>query len=308
MAKLYDKFINFSILKTIILVIVFGIIGLIILGIAAIVTWLFAGNFEIYHLSFNIIAYIYLGILAILLLLLAIKFILGVFGLGVMAVSKIRNFSIKHKEKKMLKKKEKERKKLENMSEDELFDFMFNNSEYTIHIFTGDENTANTVEKLLKTDDGKYSWNQIDPIEEGFEGEEVDWWGTSDIKWLEKIVADNVPHIDLGTQKGAPGKMIEIISKTFPDLVLGFAWNNFTSGNCYAVVLKNGEILNQEQFDMSNYLDDEKELSEKEIEENYLKLFNDEGKSIYDFVAKYIQEHPEELEALKRENAEQINE
>ena len=308
MAKLFDKLFSFSVIRTIIFFIIGGVVALIILAIAGLVTWLFEGNLEVYKLSFNIIAYIYLGILAILVLLFAIKFILGIFGIGVMAISKIKNFSIKHKEKKMLRKKDKERKKLKEMNEDELFDYMFSNSEYTIHIFTGDENTANLIENLLLTEDGKYTWNKIDPIDKNFNGDEAEWWGTSNIQWLEKIFADSIPHIDLGTKKGAPGRMIETISKLFPNLVLGFAWNNFTSGNCYATVMKNGEVLNQEQFDMGNYFDDDKNLSDEEIEENYIKLFNDEGRSIYDFTAKYIQEHPEELEALKRENDGQINE
>lgn len=308
MAKLMDKFIEFSVLKTILYFIFFGIAGLVILGIAALLTWLFGGDFNIYKLSFNIIAYIFLGIIAILVLLLAIKFIFLLVGAGVGIVSKIHNISAKHKEKKMLKRKEKEHKKLENMKEEELYDFLFNNSEYSIHIFTGDKPTAEQIIDLLKVDNDKFSWGKIDPIDENFNGNEVEWWGTGDIEELDDSTNDDTPHIDLRTKKGAPGNILGTLSRCFPNLVLGFVWNNVLSGNGYATVMKNGEVLNQEEFDLSNYLDDEKDYTDEEIENNYIKLLNDEGKSIYDFTAKYIEEHPEELEILKQKQDEEVNE
>lgn len=306
MAKLYDKFINFSILRTIVIFIVLGVIGLVILGIAALVTWLFAGNFEIYHLSFNIIAYIYLGILAILLLLLVIKFILTVFGLGVMAASKIKNFSIKHKEKKMLRKKEKERKKLEDMNEEELTQFLHDNAKYIIHIFPGDKATSNAIVDLLKVGENKYSWNRIDPIEEGYEGNDVDWWDTSDIQWLEEFDNDDTPHIDIGTEKGTVGYVVFCLSKQFPNVVLGFAWNDLTSRIGVAHLIKNGESHKQKDFDLDEYLSED--AGEKDNNEEYLKLLNDEGKAIYNLADEFVKEHPEELEILKQENDAQINE
>lgn len=306
MAKLFDKLFSFSVLRIIIFFIIGGVVALIILAIAGLVTWLFEGNLEVYQLSFNIIAYIYLGILAVLVLLFAIKFILGIFGIGVMAVSKIKNFSIKHKEKKMLRKKEKERKKLEDMSGEELTQFLHDNAKYIIHVFPGDKATSKAIVDLLNVGKNKYSWNKIDPIEDGYKGNDVDWWDTSDIQWLEELNNDDTPHIDIGTEKGTVGYVVSLLSKQFPNLLLGFAWNDLTSGIGVAHLLKNGESLKQKDFDLDDYLSED--VTENDFDNEYLKLLNDEGKAIYEFADEFVKEHPEELEVLKHDNDGQINE
>ena len=307
MAKLYDKLFGFSVVRAVLYLIIFGVVGLIILGIAALITWLFEGNYEIYKLAFNIIAYIYLGILAILVLLLVIKFILGIFGIGVMAVSKIKDFSIKHKEKKMLKKKDKENKKIENMSDEELQKYMHKHLGYMIHIFTGDKETADAIETLLKTENGNYSWNYIKPIQKGYKGDEIDWWGTSEILSFDNLKYDDTPHVDITTEGGNPCEIISLLSTAFPNIILGFAYNVLAGATGYAAVLKNGETLNVEEFDVDNYISDSEDLSDEEFEKQYLNLMNEEGKSIYDFVAKYIDEHPEELDVIKQDSSQEIN-